>query len=264
MNKNIRIAKELVKIAKSLVAFELDNNLFNSMTAKNACKYIMRLTDKYTHDVWNNEDKSYEELNFAKKIIEDLGMNLVNKEEHVITDQSSGSWKDVYHYEFINNQGTKFTIAVKFNVMLAGTVSDRELSYDFTVSAQDENTKTNILPGLSDDDNLNHMSNKRQVADYIRKLVDPFVHNVWNNEDKSYRELNQIYDIIHGLGMQIVDVDNHKHYERGQEKGNTETLTCRFMNYEGKIIEIYINIITAYAGTVDDIKSRYDVVVLVN
>lgn len=250
---NIKAAKHLIKIAKLLISSELDQNLFYMKTAKNACHYIEQITNKYTHDVYNNQDKTYKYLNQSKQLVNNLGMTLIKSEQHVIQDDKLGSWKDTYHYEFNNNEGSRFTIAVQFNVMLAGTVQDHELSYDFTVASWDENTQTNILPPVSKDENMNNMKTKKQVIKYIYNLVDKYTHNVWNNENKDYKELREAYDIIDKLGMEVVDIENSK-----LRTGYEDKVNYQFMNNEGKIIDLIIITTVSYAGTVEDIKSRYD------
>lgn len=250
---NIKVAKSLIKLAKSLLASELNEKLFHCKSAKQASKYINSLIDKYTHDVYNNEDKSFKKLNEAKEVINNLGMTLVNKQEHVIQDKELGSWMDTYHYEYINDEGNKFTIAVQFNVMLGGTVEDHELSYDFTVWSYDENEETNVLPSLSDDDRLNMMKNISQVKKYIYSLVDKYTHDVYDNRNHDYKVLNEVYDIIDKLGMEIINNETDKH-----EKGYTDTMHYHFMNNSGDIMKVDVIFNVFYAGSMDDIKNRYD------
>lgn len=135
MNKNIRIAKELIKLAKYIVS----NNFFNKqniidpklykMKTKNGIKnYISHSIDKlikghFKDENWSNVKKVFD-------AISNLGVNLNWYVENggYSHDLSSKTYK--FDISFINFQGKEFQFNGQLICCFCGTVEDPMSTYD--------------------------------------------------------------------------------------------------------------------------------------
>lgn len=246
----------IAKISLKLAGMELDEALFNKRTARNACDYIAHSLSKYTHGVYPNEDKQYKELQQAKDELFKYGMNLESKEEHQSTSDN-GSWKDSYHFSFSNYEAKVFTICVDFNVMLAGTVDDHELSYDFTVTAYDENKETQYdAPAIEHP--IASMPRKK-ACKTIYDMVEKYTHDVYPNDNHNFDELSKARGIVNDIGMESVDCERkYTHNSEGKESGYSELETWRYLDSNLDEVKINVRWNVFYAGSVDDMKDRYD------
>ena len=246
----------IAKIALRTAGLELDENLFLQRTARNAADFIERTLSKHTHGVYKNDDKKYSELQKAKDELFSMGMNLDSKEEKRKSSEN-GSWRDLYHFTFVNFEAKVFTICVEFSVMLAGTVDDNELSYDFTVQAWDENKNTQYdAPAIEGE--IASMPRKK-ACNAIYRMVEKYTHGVYANPNHHFDELNKARSIVDGIGMESVDNDRRPfHNDKGEETGYTEVETWRYLDSDLKEVTINVRWNVFYAGNVDDIKDRYD------
>ena len=247
---------KIARISLRVAGFELDGRLFTQRTARNAADFLSKTLSKYTHDVYNNEDKKYKELYNAKNELFQYGMNLESKEEH--TDVSdNGSWKDLYHFSFRNFEGKEFTICVEFNVMLAGTTTDHELSYDFTVQAWDENKETQY-----DAPAINHeiaSMPRPKACKAIQRMVDKYTHDVYDNKDYRFTVLQRAHQIVDSIGMESLDCDRKDfRNDYGDVTGYTEVDTYRYLDANLKEVKLSVRWSVYYAGSIGDIKNRYD------
>ncbi len=221
----------IAKIALRTAGLELDENLFLQRTARNAADFIERTLSKHTHGVYKNDDKKYSELQKAKDELFSMDMNLDSKEEKRKSSEN-GSWRDLYHFTFVNFEAKVFTICVEFSVMLAGTVDDNELSYDFTVQAWDENKNTQYdAPAIEGE--IASMPRKK-ACNAIYTMVEKYTHGVYANPNHHFDELNKARSIVDGIGMESVDNDRRPfHNDKGEETGYTEVETPTLQSIAG-------------------------------
>ena len=239
------------RIAKNICADYINQGLAASKTPKNACRFLNNLLREYTKGKFDNSDKSYSAVNKAKEMLFSLGMKLEDKKEHIVTHGKS--WRDEYTFSFVNKEGKEIKLFCQFNIMLDGTVEDNELSYDFTFLADPiiEDWETPVYPN---DKILASKKNATQACKYISDMVDYLTHDVYSNENHDWKAFRQARDIIDSLGMETVDIVESK------EEGNWNTTLehLRFVNDEGKTIDLYCRYNIYYAGTTEDPKSSYD------
>lgn len=247
---------KISRISLRIAGIELDEALFSQRTARNASDYIARTLSKYTHGVYNNEDKKYTQLQKAKDELFGYGMNLESKEERKPTS-TNGSWRDLYHFSFFNFEGKRFTICVEFNVMLAGTVDDHELSYDFTVGAFDENVDTQYdAPSI---DHVIASMTRKRACNFIYKMVEKYTHGVYRNDNHHFDELYKARGVVNDIGMENIDCDRRMTYNNdGKETGYSELEEWRYLDYNLNEVRINVRWNVFYAGSIEDMKDRYD------
>ena len=247
---------KIARISLRVAGMELDERLFSQRTARNAADFLSRTLSKYTHGVFNNEDKQYKEVYNAKHEMFQLGMNLESKEEHQKTSDN-GSWRDLYHFSFSNFEGKVFTICVEFSIMLAGTTTDHELSYDFTVQAWDENKETQYdAPAI--DHEIASMPRKK-ACKAIYKIAEKYTHGVFPNENHHFDELCKAHVAVDEIGMECIDCDRRDFVnDYGTVTGYTEVDTYRYLDAELKEVKVNVRWNVFFGGSVGDIKDRYD------
>lgn len=252
----MRIQDRIARISKRIAGLMLNDRLFTQRTARNACDFIQRELSKYTHDVFNNADKKYVELQKAKDELFGYGMNLESKNEHQKTSEN-GSWKDSYHFSFANFENKTFTICVEFNVMLAGTVEDNELSYDFTVQAYDENTETQFDPPAIEHE-IASMTRKK-ACNYIYRMLEKHTHRVYQNPNHHFDELFKTRGIVDEIGMENIGSERSDfHNSNGEVNGYSQLDTWRYLDQNLNEIKINIRWNVYYAGSINDMKNMYD------
>jgi len=247
---------KIKRLSLRLAGLELKEELCQKRTARNACDYISHELGKYTHGVYDNKDKKYSAVYNAKHELFGYGMNLESKEEHISTSDN-GSWKDLYHFSFKNYEGKVFTICVQFDIMLAGTVDDHELSYDFTVQAYDENKETQYdAPAIEHP--IASMPRK-QACKAIYRMVEKYTHDVYANDNHHFDELFKARGIVDSIGMEGLDCDRRDfRNDHGDVTGYTELDTYRYLDSNLNEVKINVRWNVFYAGSVGDIKDRYD------
>ena len=131
MNKNIKIAKELIAIAKTLLnkhGIEIDEKLYNIKTKQGAKNYIRNSINNLIKGHFKDQDWSHVKNVFDA--INMLGVNLnwyVEKGGYAI-DQSSKTYK--FDIEYTNVYGEQMKFKGQLICCFCGTVDDPMSQYD--------------------------------------------------------------------------------------------------------------------------------------
>ena len=128
---NIKIAKQLIKLAKDLIAnheYELDNKLYVMKSKTGVKNYIYKYVEKYTKGKFRDEDWSNVKAVFDK--IHELGVNLNWYVENggYSLDGMSKTYK--FDIDFINQYGKEIKLSGQLICCFCGTVEDPKSAYD--------------------------------------------------------------------------------------------------------------------------------------
>ena len=128
---NIKVAKELIKLAKSLMAndeYELDVKLSSLKSIQGIKNYIRNYVDDVTKGKFRDEDWSNVKRVFDR--IKELGVNLEWGVENggYSLDGMSKTYK--FNIDFINQYGKEIKLNGQLICCFCGTVEDPKSAYD--------------------------------------------------------------------------------------------------------------------------------------
>ena len=241
------------RIARRIVAD--DHGLMAIRTPLNAARYVMNKIYPYTTSVYRNDDKSYSALNEAKAALFGLGLDVYSKNEH--QPAGNGGWRDLYAVEFVNNDGRRIRFMCQFTVFLAGTVSDNELSYDFTFETWVEESQKDGLSVVPEDPYLKTVDSQRKAVSHLENLVDKYTHSVYMNIDHKFEMLKKAMDNIDATGMEPVGSGDYEAEESSVGKV-VYLKEYQFENESGRRFNVECRFTVFLAGTVDDRMASYD------
>lgn len=131
MKQNIKIAKELVKLAKKIIAnneYQLDYKLMKLKSKFGIKNYIYNYVDNFTKGKFRDEDWSNVKRVFDK--INELGVNLnwYVEDGGYSLDGMSKTYK--FDIDFINQYDNEIKLKGQLICSFCGTVEDPKSQYD--------------------------------------------------------------------------------------------------------------------------------------